>query len=88
MKDYNTNIGNTPLRYVPSFLVFPENLRNAVLNFPLNINKNSQRQNFGRMTSVAKPPGFNNVLNDAKTLSNLSVQFNPAKLEKIRSKGP
>ena len=65
---------------------FPlKNLRKAVLNFPLNNNRNSHKQNFGKITSVTIPPGFNKEANECKTFSSSPVQFKPAKFEKIMS---
>ena len=50
--------------------LLPENRLNAVLNFPLNNSRNSHRQNFGKITSVTKPPGFSRVSNECKTFGN------------------
>ena len=44
-----------------------KNRRVAVLNFPLKINKNSHKQNLGRITNVTIPLDFNNTEKDPNT---------------------
>src|SRR5204863_9242252 len=63
-------------------------LRKVVLTFTLKESDSYQRHNFSRRTSVTIPSAFSNGLNDRRTFSSSLVQFNQAKLEKIKSYGP